>query len=82
MDLEKSSMVHGPSSDKNKKPFIHIWDEGFLRGTTRFTFSSWNVPRFNVLTCQRLFIALTGLPVDDYSQPACVHHPSLPFVEA
>jgi hypothetical protein len=45
-------MVYHPI--KNKKPFIHIWDEEFsfdklrtgLRGTTRITFSSWNVLPF------------------------------------
>jgi hypothetical protein len=35
LDHKRSSMVCGPLSNKNKNPFIHIRDEGLLRGTTR-----------------------------------------------
>jgi len=37
----------------NKKPFIHSGTKSSLRGTTRITFSSWNIqtfPRSNLLT--------------------------------
>jgi len=50
--LTACSKLHD-SRVKNKKPFIHSGTKSSLRGTTRITFSSWNVqtfPRSNLLT--------------------------------
>jgi len=63
-----SSTVHRP---ENKKSFIHIRDEGriALRGTTRITFSSWNVQTFKPANVT--LVAVTGFPGADYfSSPA------------
>jgi len=57
--------------DKNKNPFIHIRDEGLLRGTTRITFSNWNVPTFQPANVT--LVAITGFSVTSYSQLCCVH---------
>jgi hypothetical protein len=56
---------------ENKKPFIHIRDEEFSpRYHPNYVFK---LERSNVQTCQRHFVAVTGIPGVDYS----IHQHSL-----